>query len=58
MSKNIYVYCEGQTKEGFVNRVLSPYLAVRGIACRPIICTTSVNRRTQQRFRGGAELYG
>lgn len=25
--KLVYIYCEGQTEEGFINNVLSPYFA-------------------------------
>ena len=57
MSKNVYVYCEGQTEESFVNRVLAPYLAYQGICCTPIICTTSRKNHGQQKFRGGAQSY-
>ena len=27
--KNVFIYCEGQTEESFVNIVLYPYLAIR-----------------------------
>ena len=58
MNRNVYVYCEGQTEESFVNRVLSPYLALQGIFCKPIICTTKTKKHGQLKFRGGAQSYG
>lgn len=28
--KNVYIYCEGQTEEAFVNEILSPYFIKKG----------------------------
>lgn len=35
---NLYVYCEGQTEKTFVDDLLSPFLADKGIYAIPIIC--------------------
>lgn len=53
--KNVYVYCEGQTEESFVNEILSPYFANIDICVTPIICTTS--RHRNKKFRGGVSNY-
>jgi hypothetical protein len=53
--KNLYIYCEGQTEESFINNVLYPYLFNIGIFVRPIICTT---KRTKiEKFKGGISNY-
>lgn len=38
--KNVYIYCEGQTEESFVNEILYPYFFNIGVVVSPIICTT------------------
>lgn len=38
--KRIYVYCEGQTEEAFVKRLLYPYFIAKDIYVIPIICRT------------------
>lgn len=38
--KRIYVYCEGQTEEAFVKRLLYPHFIVKDIHVIPIICRT------------------
>ena len=49
--KNVYIYCEGQTEEAFINNVLGPYFANIDIWVYPIVCTT---KRTQlKKYRGG-----
>lgn len=53
--KNVYIYCEGQTEEAFVNEVLSPYFANLMIFVTPIVCTTK--RTTNAKFRGGVRDY-
>lgn len=40
MTKNIYVYCEGQTEESFVKYILIPYFIPKEIFLNPIICRT------------------
>lgn len=35
---NLYVYCEGQTEKTFIDDLLSPFLADKGIFTIPIIC--------------------
>ena len=39
--KNVYIYCEGQTEEAFVNNVLRPYFANMEIWVYPIVCSLS-----------------
>lgn len=53
--KNIYIYCEGQTEESFVNEVLAPYLANLMIFVTPIVCTTK--RTASSKHRGGVSDY-
>ena len=53
--KNLYVYCEGQTEESFVNQVLYDYLFPLGVVTRPIVCTTS--RRHSKKHKGGVSDY-
>lgn len=53
--KNVYIYCEGQTEESFVNEILSPYLANLMIFVTPIVCTTK--RTVSTKFRGGVNDY-
>lgn len=53
--KMIYIYCEGQTEESFINNVLAPYLRNVEIYVMPIICTTS--RKGGKKFRGGVSDY-
>jgi hypothetical protein len=53
--KNLYIYCEGQTEESFINTVLYPYLFNAGICAVPIICTTK--RTKTQKFKGGVNDY-
>jgi len=53
---NVYVYCEGQTEESFINEVLEPYIFARcELELKPIICVTKQTPR--QRFRGGLFKY-
>lgn len=54
--KNVYIYCEGQTEETFVNKVLAPYFANSMIFVIPIICTTS--RKHGVKNKGGVSNYG
>ena len=49
--KLIYIYCEGQTEEGFINNVLSPYFAQMDIYVTPIIHKTK--RTPTGAYRGG-----
>lgn len=42
MKRGIYIICEGQSEEGFVNEILRPYFDAHGIYdVRPILMTTS-----------------
>lgn len=53
--KNVYIYCEGQTEEAFINDVLSPYFANMEIWVRPIICTTK--KTPSKKYKGGVSDY-
>jgi hypothetical protein len=53
--KNVYVYCEGQTEESFVNEILTPYFINHGILLCPIICQTS--RKGGVKHKGGVMNY-
>lgn len=53
--KNVYIYCEGQTEETFVNEILSPYFAGIGIIVIPIVCTTK--RTISKKYKGGVSDY-
>jgi len=53
--KRIYIYCEGQTEESFINNILQPYFFNVGIYVIPIICTTK--RTKQGKFKGGVITY-
>jgi hypothetical protein len=53
--KNVYIYCEGQTEESFINNVLYPYFINMNIYVSPIICSTK--RTTQRKFKGGVSDY-
>ena len=53
--KTVYIYCEGQTEESFVNKVLYPFFLKQDIAAIPIVCTTS--RTAAKKYRGGVQSY-
>lgn len=53
--KTVYIYCEGQTEETFVNDILYPYFMGVGIYVRPIICTTK--RTVSKKYKGGVSDY-
>ncbi len=53
--KNVYIYCEGQTEEAFINGILAPYFANMGIWVIPIICVTK--RTASKKFKGGVSNY-
>jgi len=53
--KNVYIYCEGQTEESFIDKILFPYFLNTGIYVRPIVCVT---KRTQtKKYKGGVSTY-
>ena len=52
---NLYIYCEGQTEESFINKVLSPYLLRAKVYARPIVCETK--RTVSKKFKGGVSDY-
>jgi len=54
--KRIYIYCEGQTEESFVNELLyTPFLA-KGILLVPIICETK-REIAGLKYKGGVSVY-
>ena len=53
--KNLYIYCEGQTEESFINQVLFPYLLNNGVCAKPIVCTTKKTKN--KKFKGGVRDY-
>ena len=55
MMKYIYIYCEGQTEESFVNDVLYPYFSRMDIYVTPIIHKTK--RTPTKAFKGGVNRY-
>ena len=54
--KMVYIYCEGQTEESFINNVLYPYFFNIGIVVVPIICATK--RTATKKYKGGVQEYG
>ncbi len=53
--KNVYVYCEGQTEESFINTILVPYFANMDIWLRPIVCSTK--KTLTKKYKGGVSDY-
>ena len=53
--RRVYIYCEGQTEEGFINTVLYPYYFNIGIYVNPIICTTK--RTISAKYKGGVKNF-
>ncbi len=53
--KRVYIYCEGQTEETFVKRILSSYLAGVGIYAYPVAAATK--RTARKKFKGGVTTY-
>lgn len=53
--KNVYIYCEGQTEESFVNTVLYPYFSKMDIYVTPIIHKTK--RTPTGSYKGGVMDY-
>ena len=49
--KRLYILCEGQTEEEFVNVTLNPYLQNAGVYAQPIVCTTK--RTPTRKYKGG-----
>ena len=54
--KMVYIYCEGQTEESFINNVLYTYFFNIGIVVVPIICATK--RTATKKYKGGVREYG
>lgn len=53
--KTIYIYCEGNTEELFINNILHDYFLSFDIYVYPIICTTS--NKNGIRHTGGVSKY-
>ncbi len=53
--KNVFIYCEGQTEESFVNTILYPYFAKMDIYVTPIIHKTK--RTPIKSYKGGVIDY-
>ncbi len=53
--KRVYILCEGQTEESFVNSVLSPYFSNLNIILVPIICATK--QTATKKYKGGVSHY-
>ena len=53
--KYVYIYCEGQTEESFINTILFPYFERLDIYVTPIIHKTK--RTPTKSFRGGVGNY-
>jgi hypothetical protein len=53
--KRLYVLCEGQTEEDFINNILAPYLQNMGVFVQPIICTTK--RTPTKKYKGGVSSF-
>jgi hypothetical protein len=53
--RRLYVLCEGQTEEEFVNVILNPYLQSVGVFAQPIICTTK--RTPSKKYKGGVTSF-
>lgn len=54
--KNIYILCEGQTEERFVNDVLCERFLTKEIYLYPVIIATK--RTVNQKYKGGISSYG
>lgn len=54
--KNVYIYCEGQTEESFIYKVLGPFFGNMEIWVSPIICSTK--RTSSKKYKGGVSDYG
>lgn len=54
--KNVYIYCEGQTEEAFINEIIMPYFVEQDIYVYPFRCTTSNHHGVKH--KGGAVSYG
>ena len=54
--KRVYILCEGQTEETFVNKLLYPYFINMSILLTPIVLKTKTT--AAQSFKGGVSTYG
>ncbi|MDR2166847.1 MAG: DUF4276 family protein, partial [Clostridiales bacterium] len=54
--KRVYILCEGQTENDFVEIILNPFLQNVGVIAIPIICTTK--RTPSKKYKGGISSYG
>ncbi|MCL1976373.1 MAG: DUF4276 family protein [Firmicutes bacterium] len=53
--KRLYILCEGQTEEEFVNALLKPYPQNVGVYAQPIVCTTK--RTPIKKYKGGVTSF-
>lgn len=53
--KTVYIYCEGQAEESFINNVLYPYFMNVGVFVIPIVCSTK--RTATKKYKGGVQFY-
>jgi len=53
----VYILCEGQSEENFINYLLSPVFYSKKIVLTPIVCLTKRNK-DGKKFTGGASTYG
>lgn len=53
--KHVFIYCEGQTEESFVNTILYPYFSRMDIYVTPIVHKTK--RTSNKTYRGGGGNY-
>ena len=54
--KRLYILCEGQTEDDFINILLNPYLQNVGVIATPIICATK--RTPTKKYKGGVSSFG
>ncbi|MDD6435828.1 MAG: DUF4276 family protein [Clostridiales bacterium] len=54
--KRVYILCEGQTEETFVNAVLSPYFTPQGIYVTPVVLATK-RIASGGKHKGGVSSY-
>lgn len=54
--KSVYILCEGQTEERFVNDILSDFFSTKNICLIPIIIATK--RTVNRKDKGGITSYG
>ena len=53
--KRLYILCEGQTEEEFVNALINPYFQSMNIYAQPIICSTKIT--PTKKYKGGVSSF-